>query len=177
MGGRPKARYDAAGNKQCSVCQRFLSLDGFHCVTKSWDKRALLCRSCGKAKSKNYYRHQGASTRLAYRLKQVGKDRAWYEDRLMQQDYRCAICLRSFVLGRQRSSEKPCIDHDHQTGVARGLLCGHCNRAIGSLGESVENFARAIAYLKKFSCLADKEDGASLGEILPEDASVAHLLN
>lgn len=39
------------------------------------------------------------------------------------------------------------IDHDHDTGEVRGLLCGPCNRGIGLLRDSKRNFGRAVRYL------------------------------
>jgi hypothetical protein len=60
----------------------------------------------------------------------------------------CAICLRpgSSGLGRVGLS----VDHNHETGRIRGLLCDHCNHAIGAMREDVERIKRAIAYLEKW---------------------------
>ncbi len=41
------------------------------------------------------------------------------------------------------------VDHDHETGAVRGLLCHSCNVAIGHMRESVEMLQRAIAYLQE----------------------------
>lgn len=40
------------------------------------------------------------------------------------------------------------VDHDHETGKVRGLLCKSCNLAIGKFKESVEIVRRALAYLE-----------------------------
>ena len=39
------------------------------------------------------------------------------------------------------------IDHDHKSGVVRGVLCSQCNTALGLMQESPERFQRAILYL------------------------------
>lgn len=69
-----------------------------------------------------------------------------YNALLEKQGGKCAICSRSFGNGR-------CgylfVDHNHETGKVRGLLCGRCNSAIGMLAESNEQLHRAIAYLSK----------------------------
>ena len=39
------------------------------------------------------------------------------------------------------------VDHDHQTGKVRGLLCSDCNTGIGKLKEKRETFLSAIKYL------------------------------
>ncbi len=57
----------------------------------------------------------------------------------------CLICCQPFGRARRRW---PCVDHDHATGRIRGILCHACNIGIAKLGESVENLARAIEYLR-----------------------------
>jgi hypothetical protein len=43
------------------------------------------------------------------------------------------------------------LDHDHNTGAIRGMLCKACNVGVGSLRDSVENLERAILWLKQFA--------------------------
>lgn len=68
-------------------------------------------------------------------------------DRLMSsQAGRCPICEREF--DDARKSTKPHVDHNHETGQIRGLLCGNCNRGVGLLGDNTDNLKRAINYLE-----------------------------
>lgn len=39
------------------------------------------------------------------------------------------------------------LDHCHETGLLRGVLCGNCNTGIGLLGDSVDRLTAAILYL------------------------------
>lgn len=55
----------------------------------------------------------------------------------------CDICGRE-VSGRGRH-----VDHDHETGEVRGVLCLNCNLALGHFNDSIENLARAIEYLER----------------------------
>lgn len=41
-----------------------------------------------------------------------------------------------------------CIDHDHDTGKVRGLLCKSCNWALGHLKDNKETLYRLSAYLE-----------------------------
>lgn len=57
----------------------------------------------------------------------------------------CAICK---VPGRTGKSKKLSVDHCHATGRVRGLLCSICNSAIGSLGETPEQWEVVMQYLR-----------------------------
>ena len=55
----------------------------------------------------------------------------------------CGIC-RAKLTTENRGTV---VDHCHDTGKVRGLLCQGCNRGIGLLKDSAEVLASAIAYL------------------------------
>lgn len=63
---------------------------------------------------------------------------------LMLQAGVCAICQKPERAGRNLS-----VDHNHDTGKVRGLLCDACNTSLGKFGDSTETLRRAIAYLEK----------------------------
>lgn len=54
----------------------------------------------------------------------------------------CAIC---------QERKKLCVDHCHETGRVRGLLCMRCNTALGQLGDSVAGLRRFLEYLESRS--------------------------
>jgi hypothetical protein len=56
---------------------------------------------------------------------------------------KCSCC------GRLDNGDRDwCIDHDHVTGLVRGILCTHCNRGIGALGDNLEGALKAVQYLQ-----------------------------
>lgn len=62
----------------------------------------------------------------------------------------CAICLKEekgFMKGRPKNLS---VDHCHNTGKIRGLLCSACNGGIGHFYENVTNLKRAIEYLERY---------------------------
>lgn len=65
-----------------------------------------------------------------------------YEKLYFYQGGKCAICQRARGISR-----KLAVDHDHETGLARGLLCGPCNKIIGQLRDDVAAVQRLLAYL------------------------------
>lgn len=71
-----------------------------------------------------------------------------YEVMLDAQRGVCAVCgqpERAVGIGGRLKSLA--VDHCHETGKVRGLLCSHCNRAIGLLGDNPETLHRAMVYL------------------------------
>ena len=74
-----------------------------------------------------------------------------YNRMLAEQNGVCAICKQpekartNGGLGVRALA----VDHCHATGKVRGLLCSHCNKAIGSLQDSVEILLAAAYYLLK----------------------------
>ena len=61
---------------------------------------------------------------------------------------RCALCRRTAEEARTSDRIKALsVDHCHETGAIRGLLCGPCNTGIGMLGENPERLTAAADYL------------------------------
>ena len=73
-----------------------------------------------------------------------------YDNMYIEQGGCCAIC------GTHQSELKLrlSVDHDHETGQLRGLLCGSCNTALGLLKDSIGILDNAISYLEQ-SIIAD----------------------
>lgn len=65
-----------------------------------------------------------------------------YERFLKQQNFHCALC---------EETEDLCMDHDHITMFARGLLCHTHNRALGYLGDCKAGLEAALRYLHSSS--------------------------
>lgn len=63
---------------------------------------------------------------------------------LLAQGMLCALCRKSCATG-----EALCVDHSHETGKVRGLLCRKCNTGIGLFYEDPRLLRRAEAYIYK----------------------------
>jgi hypothetical protein len=70
-----------------------------------------------------------------------------FERRVQEQDGRCAVC-RKKPQGERKGATLH-VDHDHQTGWVRGLLCDSCNRGIGLLGDNSVTLAMAARYVER----------------------------
>jgi hypothetical protein len=84
--------------------------------------------------------------RRKQRLKLYGLTLSEYDALLAAQGGACATCRRR--PDQLRRKENLHVDHCHQTGRVRGLLCYECNAAIGTLGDTAEALRRAVAYLE-----------------------------
>ena len=83
----------------------------------------------------------------AYKLKLAfGITIEEWEELYRRQSGRCAVCgIHSVELSRRLS-----VDHDHETGEVRGLLCSKCNRGIGFMKDSPELLILAANYLQSY---------------------------
>lgn len=66
-----------------------------------------------------------------------------YKEMYKAQNGKCLIC--------GKPEQKLHVDHCHETGYVRGLLCGSCNRALGLLKDNTDFLLKAIAYLQRCS--------------------------
>ncbi len=79
------------------------------------------------------------------RENRLGVTNADYWAMYHRQDGKCGICLRRLYSKRYKAF---CVDHVHETGEVRGLLCHNCNRGIGLLKDSPMNLMRAIKWIE-----------------------------
>lgn len=76
-------------------------------------------------------------------IKEYGMDFAARKAMAESQEFKCPICTEEFTDTRTMH-----IDHCHNSGKVRGLLCALCNQAIGLLKENPEAIRRAAEYVE-----------------------------
>lgn len=76
----------------------------------------------------------------------------------------CAVCgcAESSVDPRTKRVRRLAVDHCHDTGKIRGLLCSSCNTAIGQMKDDVRILSSAISYLQKHSETVNRVDEFAL---------------
>lgn len=79
--------------------------------------------------------------------RRLGYDPGEIEAHFRSHSGRCDICSRTPAEAGGKSKSRLSIDHDHLTGAFRGLLCPHCNYALGQMGDSPERLIAAAKYL------------------------------
>jgi hypothetical protein len=142
---QPWAGLVAAGIKPCRRCGEVKPADQMLS-----DKRAgTICKPCRKAERQAWIdknRDRYDLRRWAHHLeKKYGITLGQYEALLASQDHRCAICGIHFGQKERRLH----VDHNHETGVVRGILCFPCNTGIGAFRDSADRLRAAAAYIEK----------------------------
>lgn len=140
------------GYRRCTICGLELPVDQFYSngtypTSEGLKPRlASACKQCTVQKVMYYNRDNAdAQNRRNYvaRLKrEYGITMAEYEALVQKQDGLCAICRFP-----PREGHRLAVDHDHETGQIRGLLCDRCNLVLGMLESSPGALQRATEYL------------------------------
>jgi Recombination endonuclease VII len=103
------------------------------------------CKPCHTAKGKETYTRLYGSTREYHLRRRYGIGQADVDRMLVEQEDKCAGCDKP---------DPEHVDHDHATGLVRGMLCFNCNQALGNVRDSVPVLDRLAAYLVKHRFLA-----------------------
>jgi len=76
-------------------------------------------------------------------LKRYGLNNESYAALLAKQDNSCALCFR------QPEKTRFHVDHDHETGKVRGILCHQCNWYLGTVDEDPQILERIKIYIRR----------------------------
>lgn len=99
-----------------------------------------------KERRKNLQRH---TTLVQY----YGITLKAYRNMLEAQNYLCSICHQPETGTHNRGKETIAlslsVDHDHDTGAVRSLLCHKCNKALGLFNDDIEMLRSALEYLEQ----------------------------
>lgn len=125
-------------NKKCAVCSKSFNVP-------SINSRKKYCSEVCKERNKPQH------NKIQKLKSNYGISFEAYKRMLETQQNQCAICSTK-IDGNVNSDElRAFVDHNHQTGKVRGLLCVHCNSIVGYCREDKLVLLQAIQYLKKFN--------------------------
>lgn len=114
--------------------------------SKTINKLIRYCVDCDIASSTRYVKTNRSRYTGTYRLKSTGFTPEHYEQKLVEQDFKCAICDRHISEFKKQLA----ADHNHDTNEPRGLLCTRCNMMLGYAKDDIDILVSAIEYLKKY---------------------------
>lgn len=138
--------------KRCTRCKQEKPRSEFYRHPVAKNGVVSKCKECSAAmtRERNALNPQRlAVTNRRSKLKRnYGITLEAYDKLLAQQDGGCAICGTPDPGGRIGAFGPVFhVDHCHESGAIRGLLCHCCNTALGSFRDDVERLSKAIAYL------------------------------
>ena len=138
--------------KVCTNCQRSKPLTEFHKRNVSADCRDTKCKECKReavyasreANPVSYERRRAERLWSLYRIRPEQ-----FDAQLELQGNGCAIChedLSHDPLAEE--ARRAHVDHDHDTGANRGILCPPCNLMLGNARDRPDVLRRAADYLE-----------------------------
>jgi len=134
--------------KKCTKCGEERSLCDFH--TKYDNRRnnaydSKVCRICVNEQArKSCVRCQRTKILSLHGITEVD-----FEIMFKEQNGVCAICCQPEIAKFNGKIQHLAVDHDHVTGIVRGLLCLNCNHVLGKAKDNPEILRKAADYLEK----------------------------
>lgn len=163
-----KGQYKYISDKyrsECKLCQRKIAKDYRERNKEKLRQQRIRRKDKIKAWKEKYYsdpqkKEEARAYSRAYYYKQNGIEKGFnsklrtrfgitrdqYDFLLKCQNDGCAICGANVA---RKNAKHLAVDHDHQTGKVRGLLCTRCNRVIGSFQDNPDLLRKAAQYLEQ----------------------------
>ena len=98
-----------------------------------------------KQKMREYYQANKQRAKIRWLKNVYGITPEDYWKMLKDQNFSCKVC-NSHMSNHAKGLH---IDHNHETGKVRGLLCKGCNIALGEIKENKDTLAKLITYLEE----------------------------
>ncbi|MGW1212208.1 endonuclease VII domain-containing protein [Streptomyces sp. NPDC002499] len=129
VGGTVREKMDVpAGHKLCRTCGEVKAHSEWHRNATASDGLSTRCKAC-----------RAVQSRRDHLKRQYGITEAVRDELIVSQGGVCCICL---------AAVPEHVDHCHQTGRVRGVLCFSCNAALGQFKDRPDAIRRAAAYVE-----------------------------
>lgn len=145
--------------KQCTKCKETKPLSEYFKESRYPTKPRPSCKSCTanynkewKAKNpgkvKQMEHNKRAKQKYSRFKKKYGLSEDQYIQLVAQQNGRCRLCKRHF--DEDDRAYRSVVDHDHKTGIVRGLLHNNCNAGLGYFEDDPDILEAAWAYITAY---------------------------
>ena len=132
-------------HKRCPICGKLKERSEYWKWKSRKDGLAAYCIPCFAERNAKWNKdnpEKSLNVRRAVKRKiDFGMSKDQYGQMLIDQDNLCAIC-------KKESGWEAAVDHCHNTGEIRGLLCRNCNLGLGGFKDNIETIRKAIKYVK-----------------------------
>ena len=146
----PPREVDENGMLLCWGCRDKKPSTAFY-LRRSGTRPEPYCKECFRKRQASYREKPVAfaKAKARYYLTNYGITAQEYDQMHSNQQGLCAICKKPETGLHQSAKPKALsVDHNHQTGRVRGLLCVKCNQGIGLLQDDASVIASALDYLQ-----------------------------
>ena len=125
--------------KRCADCKKYKPVSEFPRNKNCKDGFHSYCKDCNNARSRESRERLHGSSRHYHLKHRYGIGADDFDALVSAQGGVCAIC------GKEAPEH---VDHSHDNGVVRGVLCFNCNGGLGQFKDSIESLLNAMAYLR-----------------------------
>jgi hypothetical protein len=140
--------------KRCSKCRKQKPVEAFNKDRHKKDGRCATCRECTTSYQRShadYFRdyaqkhkgHRAQLVRAAALRRNYGLTLSLFKVMLDEQEGKCAICELPF----NSKTRRPVVDHNHEKGGVRGILCDRCNKGLGFFDDNPARLVMARIYI------------------------------
>lgn len=133
-------------SKKCPKCGETKDESQWGFRDKEHTLFSSYCKSCDRIRktlsARERFKDNGKRKQENFRqrLWTYGLTKETYHDLMVKAEHCCEVC---------KTKENLVIDHCHESGKVRGILCWSCNVALGHFKDSRNNLQKAIDYLWK----------------------------
>lgn len=128
-----------AATKVCAKCGESKPIGEFHKQPTGKMGRHSYCKPCYNERNKTRNRSDTPEQKRQWNLsRRYGITVAEFDEMLARQGGKCVIC--------EQEPKRPVVDHCHETGAVRGILCHRCNIILHGI-ENADYRGRAMRYL------------------------------
>jgi hypothetical protein len=127
------------------TCNVEKQITEFYMRDKKTGRRHSACKECDKARVKARHQANPERTRNNDLKRNYGITLQEHQEMYENQGGRCAICKKE----GDGKWKKLCVDHNHETGKVRQLLCRRCNMILGQAYDDTSLFSEMILYLDR----------------------------
>jgi hypothetical protein len=148
--------------KVCVDCRTRQPIDEFGWTrlgrkSPTWPKkyRSSICKSCKRRRAREWNaKHRKTKVRDQNYRKSYGITKAAVDAMSEAQSGACLICGDTAMPIDPRTKEpyELAVDHCHDCGTVRALLCPNCNNGLGCFRDDPERLEKAILYLRRHVC-------------------------
>ena len=137
--------------KTCPKCGEEKPTDDFYLHRR-------VCKPCVRERQRRFRNSQPDYNHTRNLQRRYGLSVDEYQTLLTNQNFSCPICEVEISDTIEYKGKRPvAVDHNHETGDVRGILCSMCNLMLGHARENTSILYRAIVYLSERGAYTPKK--------------------